>query len=190
MRPFHKNIIDILLSGGVGVIPTDTMYGLVGRGDIPSTVERIYTIRNRNIHKPCIVLITSYDDLKKFNIEIPVEIRMFLETHAIWPGKVSIIFPSSDSRFDYLARGTKSIAFRMPNLPELRELLTETGPLIAPSANREGNPPPKTVDAVRVSFKDSVDFYVDGGKLDSLPSTLIKFEDNKVVVIREGAMVF
>lgn len=78
----------------------------------------------------------------------------------------------------------------MPNLPELRELLTETGPLIAPSANREGNPPPKTVDAVRVSFKDSVDFYVDGGKLDSLPSTLIKFEDNKVVVIREGAMVF
>ena len=171
----------------MGVIPTDTIYGLVGRAEIADTVEKIYRIRKRDTHKPCIILIASYEDLKKFNIELSSELQSLLETRRLWPGKVSIVFPSTNSRFEYLTRGTNSIAFRMPDIPELRELLAQTGPLIAPSANREGDPPAATVDVARQYFKDSVDFYVDGGELHSAPSTLIQIAGDKIVVLRKGA---
>lgn len=187
MKPFDKNIADILISGGVGVIPTDTIYGLVGRAEMISTVERIYDIRKRNTHKPCIILISSYEDLNKFNIEISSETRLFLEEQRLWPGKVSIVFLSNDIRFEYLTRGTKSLAFRMPDVHELRDLLAQTGPLVAPSANREGDPPATTTDSAREYFKDSVDFYVDGGELHSLPSTLIQVSNGKITTLRKGA---
>ena len=190
MKPFDKNITNILVSGGVGVIPTDTIYGLVGRAEMPSVVEKIYRIRKRNLHKPCIILISSYEDLKKFNIEISSKMRLFLETRRLWPGKVSIVFPSTDPRFEYLTRGTNGLSFRMPDIPELRDLLAQTGPLVAPSANREGDPPATTAESARAYFKDSVDFYVDGEELHGLPSTLIQIVDDEVVVLREGAVTF
>lgn len=188
MKNFDRNIVDVLVSGGIGIIPTDTIYGLVGRAEIVGTVERIYRIRKRNTHKPCIILISSYEDLKKFNIEISSETQLFLETRRLWPGKVSIVFPIADPRFEYLTRGTNSLAFRMPDIPELRDLLKQTGPLVAPSANREGDPPAATTDSAREYFKDSVDFYVDGEELRSLPSTLIQIVDGKPVVLRKGAV--
>ena len=190
MKPFDKNIVNMLISGGVGVIPTDTIYGLVGRAEATSAVEKIYRIRKRNMHKPCIILISSYEDLKKFNIELSPEMRLFAEARRLWPGKVSIVFPSADPRFEYLTRGTNSLAFRMPDIPELRNLLAQTGPLVAPSANREGDPPADTADSARRYFKESVEFYVDGGELHSLPSTLIQIVDGKMVVLRDGAVPF
>lgn len=190
MKPFDKNIVDMLISGGVGVIPTDTIYGLVGRAETASAVERIYRIRKRNTHKACIILISSYEDLKKFNIELSSETRLFLEKRRVWPGKVSIVLPSTDPSFEYLTRGTNALAFRMPDIPELRDFLAQTGPLVAPSANREGDPPAITINSARDYFEDSVDFYVDGGELHSLPSTLIQIVDGKLVVLREGAVSF
>lgn len=182
--------MDVLISGGIGIIPTDTIYGIVGRAEVARTVERIYRIRKRNAHKPCIILISSYEDLKKFNIELSSELQLSLEARRLWPGKVSIVFPNNDTHFEYLTRGTKSLAFRMPDVPELRDLLAQTGPLIAPSANREGDPPAATADSAREYFKDSVDFYVDGGELHSLPSTLIQIVNGKTIVLREGAVTF
>ena len=190
MKPFDKNIVNMLISGGVGVIPTDTIYGLVGRAEVESAVEKIYRIRKRNMHKPCIILISSYEDLKKFNIELSPEMRLFVEARRLWPGKVSIVFPSTDLRYEYLTCGTHSIAFRLPDVPELRDLLAQTGPLIAPSANREGELPATTIDSARRYFKESVEFYVDGGELHSLPSTLIQIVDGKMVVLREGSVTF
>lgn len=189
MSLFNESIVSALVLGKIGVIPTDTIYGIVGRAEMPDVVEKIYNIRKRNEGKPCIVLIHSVLDLKKFNIEISPEIEKFVEDNNIWPGKVSIVFSSHDYGFDYLSRGTETIAFRIPDSRELLDLLQKTGPLVAPSANMEGEPPAKNIEMAKNYFKDLVDFYVDDGELDSLPSTLIKFENNKPVVLREGVVL-
>ncbi len=188
MKPFEEKIVDILKGGGVGVIPTDTLYGLVGRAETPEAVERIYKIRRRNSHKPCIVLISSIGDLARFHVETSADIKEFLDFHKVWPGKVSIVFPCVSPEFEYLTRGTKSIAFRIPDVPELRDLIDQVGPLIAPSANIEGERSATTVGFARISFEDHVDFYVDGGEQTSLPSTLITFQNHKMVILRQGAV--
>ena len=189
MISFDSNSIQILKSGGIGVIPTDTVYGLVGSADNKETVERIYKVRERNVKKPCIILISSIQDLEIFGIEINNREKAVIESKTLWPGKVSIVFKCCDPRFEHLTRGTGSLAFRVPDVVELRNLIQEVGPIVAPSANMEGEPTSKTIEEARKAFGDTVDFYVDGGEQNGSPSTLVRFEDDSLVVIRQGAVI-
>jgi L-threonylcarbamoyladenylate synthase len=188
----YDDLVEILNSGGAGVLPTDTLYGIVGFALMPETVRRIYRLRKRNSKKPMIVLVASVDDLKKFGITVDARTRKILSE--VWPGKVSIVLPiasgkkSTLKKFRYLHRGTGALAFRVPKSAWLRDLLQETGPLVAPSANFEGEPPALTIPAAKKYFGKSVDFYADAGKLVSKPSTLIKIEKGRVIVLREGAV--
>ncbi len=184
MNHIKKDIVEALSNGKIGVIPTDTLYGLVGSALLPKTVERIYRVRNRDPKKPCIILIDSYDDLKKFGVTINKIILQRIVQDQIWPGKVSIILPCTDQRFEYLTRGTENLAFRMPHVPELRKLIAQTGPLIAPSANTEGDSPASTIASAREYFGNSVDFYVDDGERISPPSKIIRFEEGQIIVVR------
>jgi L-threonylcarbamoyladenylate synthase len=171
-----------ILAGKIGVIPTDTLYGLVGSALNKETVERIYEVRHRDQRKPCIVLISSTDDLKRFGIETTPVMRQILND--VWPGPVSVILPCTDNAFEYLHRGTDSLAFRFPNNKELLTLLRTTGPLIAPSANPEGMPPATTIATARDYFGDSVDFYVDGGVRNGTPSRLARIKGAELSFIR------
>ncbi len=88
----------------------------------------------------------------------------------------------------HLHRGSGTLAFRVPDNAKLRELLNETGPLIAPSANTENNPPAETIEEAQAYFGDSVDVYEDAGTLHGNPSTLIKIEHGRVIILRKGAV--
>ena len=125
-------------------MPTDTLYGVVGSAMWSDTVERVYRVKKRNTQKPLIVLISSIDDVQNFEIDNLGEDQMKVLAH-YWPGPTSILLPCSSSKFEYLHRGTGSIAFRLPNKKDLIDLLRETGPLVAPSANVEGEKPAATI---------------------------------------------
>ena len=110
------NVTEILLNGGIGVMPTDTIYGIIGRALNEKTVERIYTIRKRMPSKPMIILISSFDDLKLFDVYPNKKTETKL--NEIWPGKVSVVLPLENNfaqeKFYYLHRGTNTLAFRLP----------------------------------------------------------------------------
>jgi L-threonylcarbamoyladenylate synthase len=170
----------------IGILPTDTIYGIVGPALDKMSVERIYRLRKRNLKKPMIILIASVDDLARFGVATTPAIKKILKK--VWPGKVSVILPCTAKKFEYLHRGTKTLAFRLPQLAWLRNLIKETGPLVAPSANIEGKPPARTIRAARKYFGDKVDFYVDVGRLVSKPSTIVKIEKGQLVLLRKGAV--
>lgn len=191
---FSRKLVKILKIGGVAVMPTDTIYGIVGSALKRKTVERIYRLRKRNPKKPFIILIASSRDLAKFGIRPDARVKQFL--NVIWSGPpsrrassgaVSVIFPcptvasrgggpSPAAKFRYLHRGTKALAFRVPQPKVLRALLTKTGPLVAPSANLEGMPPVQNIaEAIRY-FGDRVDAYVKGKPKRAVPSLLIEIK--------------
>jgi L-threonylcarbamoyladenylate synthase len=85
----------------------------------------------------------------------------------------------------YVHRG-KGLALRIPDNELLQEVLSKTGPIVAPSANREGEEPAATVEVAKEYFGDTVDFYVDGGELKGEASTVISLENGRLQVIREG----
>ncbi len=165
---------EILSKGGIGILPTDTLYGLIGRALSKKAVEKIYKIKKRNTKKPLILLISSYSHLDLFEIKLGREQAKFLEK--IWPGKISVILPCSQKKFQYLHRGTKTIAFRMisPRNKNLFNLIKKVGPLVAPSANKENSSPAQTITEAKNYFSNNVDFYLEGGKRDFSPSVLVK----------------
>jgi len=180
----HQEIIGKIKKGGIGVIPTDTIYGIVGSALARKVVERIYFVKGRNLQKPFIILISSIEGLSFFDIEINEEIKKILED--VWPGKVSVVLPCLNKKFQYLHRGTQKLAFRVPDKISLREILQKTGPLVAPSANPEGEAPARTIKKAKEYFGNKVDFYIDGGTLISKPSTLIEIKNKEMTVLREG----
>src|SRR3989344_8774132 len=177
-----RDIVKIIKNGGIGVMPTDTIYGLVGSALSRKAVERIYKLRERDRKKPFIVLISYLRDLKKFGIKISKSHLKILKT--LWfppsgvggPGPTSIILTCLSKKFSYLHRGTKTIAFRLPKDKQLRNFLKKSGPLVAPSANPAAKPPAKTIKEARMYFGDKIDFYVDGGKIVNEPSVLVEIK--------------
>jgi len=170
-----------LREGEVGVVPTDTIYGIVGSAFKPDTVERIYELRKRERDNPLIVLIGSWDDLDRFPVTVPERTRELLGR--VWPGAVSVIIAVTGPGAEYIHRGKGSIAFRMPAKPELRELLQSSGPLVAPSANLAGETPSATPQEAFEYFGDEV-FYVDGGELKNPPSALVDARTDPMRVLR------
>ena len=185
---FMKNSIaeEYLSSGKIGVIPTDTIYGVAASALSKKAVARAYKILKRDTIKPFIVLIGSLADLKLFNVKLDKKTGIIIKK--IWPGKISAILPISSAKFHYLHRGTKSLAFRLPKKKSLLTILQKTGPLISTSANPQGKKPAKTISEAKKYFGDSIDFYVNIGKIESQPSTLIEIKNGKIGVIRKGAV--
>jgi L-threonylcarbamoyladenylate synthase len=162
-------IVRILNAGGIGIIRTDTLYGLVGRADDQSAVQRIYDLKHRDEAKSPIVLIglpsQVYDEPNEQAKRVIA---------GSWPGKVSLILPSENAP-EWIRRGNASVAYRLPDDVELRQLLRNTGPLVAPSANPEGEEPAMNIDQAAAYFGSGVDFYIDGGEVtDATPSQLIR----------------
>lgn len=181
-----------LHSGAVGVLPTDTIYGIVGSALNKRTVERIYRLRKRNPKKPMIILIGSVADLGMFGVRATGKAKKIVND--VWPGKVSVVMSMKTSgsavkKFAYLHRGTKTLAFRLPKPLWLRTLLRKTGPLVAPSANTEGKHPAPTILEAKKYFGDAVDFYIDVGRLVAAPSTLIEIRGGKMILLRKSGKI-
>jgi len=173
-----KEIGEDIKKGRIGVIPTDTIYGIVCSAMKKKSVEKLYKIRKRDSKKPMIILISSLKDLNLFGVKIDKKI-----TDKYWPGKVSIIVPIK--KLGYLHRGKNSLAFRLPNNKALIKLIKISGPIVAPSANTEGDKPAETIEEAKEYFKDKIDFYVDCGKLKSKPSKIISLLNNNIEIIRK-----
>ena len=167
-------VVKILRKEGIGVLPTDTIYGLVCSAFSKKAVEKIYKIKKRKRDKPFIILISCLKDLKLFGIEPSKEVLALMAK--IFPAKVSIILPCSDKKFFYLHRGKNCLAFRVPEKLWLRKFLFKTGPIVAPSANLEGKIPAETIKQAKEYFGDNVDFYFDKGRIKGKPSVILELK--------------
>jgi L-threonylcarbamoyladenylate synthase len=163
---YSNTLIEILNKGGVAVIPTDTIYGLVGKSNNKDAIARIYKIKGRSPEKKLINLISAWEDVKDFGIDI---------------SRYKI--PEFNEPTTYIIEGT---SFRIPKNTQLKELIKTTGALVAPSANPEGLPPAKNIYEAKGYFATEVDIYIDGGNLEGKASKIIKVgKEGAFEIIRE-----
>lgn len=163
-----------LTSGGIVVARTDTIYGILARADNEQAVQRVFDVKGRSDYKSPIVLIS---DREHMLVPLPDAQRKLSET--VWPGKVTIAIPIDKSTAPaWLHRGNNEFGHRMPADDDLRALIARTGPLIAPSANPEADPPASTIEEAIEYFGEQIDLYVDGGRVeDDTPSQLLRIDE-------------
>jgi tRNA threonylcarbamoyl adenosine modification protein (Sua5/YciO/YrdC/YwlC family) len=173
----------LLKPGAVGVIPTDTVYGLAARAGDQPAAERLYQIKGRQA-KPGTLIAANLEQLEALGLKH----RYLKAVEQFWPGAVSVVIPAADPGLEYLHQGKMSLAVRLPADPELQNLLAQTGPLLTTSANPPGQPPAANIKQAMAYFGDQVDFYQDGGDLSNRqPSTIIRVVDDAIEVLRPGA---
>lgn len=178
-----EQVASILSQGGVGVIPSDTIYGLSGLALNKSAVEKLNHLKNRHKSKPFIVLISNLDMLNKLSI-INVNVDRITK---YWPGPLSVIVDAAKSP-NWLHRGQKTIALRIPNKPNLLDFIDKTGPIISTSVNLENQNPVNNISDAYELFGEKLDFYVDEGQIIGPASTIIRIDQNGYKIVRSGAI--
>jgi len=176
-------LVALLRDGAIGVLPTDTVYGLVCRAADEQAVARLYRAKERE-NKPGTVIAGKLQQL----IDLGLRARYLKAVEQYWPNPLSVIIPCG-SELQYLHQGKDSLAVRIPSNKPIQELLLKTGALLTSSANMPGEPPATNLSEAQHYFGDSVDFYVDGGSVvDHEPSTVIRIIDDAIEILREGAV--
>jgi L-threonylcarbamoyladenylate synthase len=181
--------IELLRSGGVVALPTETVYGLAADITQPAAIEKIFNIKERPFFDPLIVHVADVADVNGVVAEWPDLARKL--TDKFWPGPLTLILPKKDNVNSMITSGLQTVAVRMPNHDLTREVIRRLGhPIAAPSANKFGRTSPSKADHVRQEFGDSV-FVLDGGPCPvGVESTVIGFaNDYKTIEVYRPGVV-
>ncbi|HSX34348.1 MAG TPA: L-threonylcarbamoyladenylate synthase [Candidatus Saccharimonadales bacterium] len=170
--------------GAVGVLPTDTIYGLTVSAHNPEAAHKLYALKDRE-QKPGTVIAASVEQLR----ELGVASQYLDQVAHLWPNPISIEMPVGP-QLDHISQATGHCAFRVVSDPQVRTLLEKTGPLLTSSANHPGKPVADNIAEALAYFNDRVDFYVDGGdRPDRPPSTVARLQpDGSLFIARQGAV--
>lgn len=180
--------VHAIRNGGVVLYPTDTVYGLGCDPLNVAALRRLIAIKGRAESKGLIVLVHSWEDLRRVAKPTAGELRL---ARQYWPGPLTIIFDAKPGVPRLLTGGRKTIAVRWPRDPFLERLLKQLkAPLVSTSANVSGEPSTTSFRKARRAFrgkKFQADLNIDGGTLpERQPSTIVRRNGKGFRVIRQG----
>ncbi len=177
---------ELLKSGEVVGIPTETVYGLGANALNEKAVRKIFAAKGRPADNPLIVHISDLEMIKPLVREIPE--LAYKCAQSFWHGPLTMILPKSDIIPDVTSGGLDSVGIRMPSHKIARAIIDKCGfPIAAPSANLSGSPSPTTAGHVFNDMNGRIPAIVDGGSSAvGVESTVISFEDNAIRILRPG----
>ena len=177
---------EVLQAGGVIAIPTDTVYGIACLVNKRESIQRLYTIKQRELIKAIPVLIGTLDQTSNITSNFPT--TAYALSQHFWPGALTLVMNKHpDLPFELTSYPT--VGIRMPDHDWLRLLMQSCGPLAATSANISGQPSLPTAHEVLDELSGRVDLLIDGGICaGGIPSTVIDCTLSPVKVLREGGI--
>ena len=177
-------LAELLGSGGIAALPTDTHYALAADPLHVDGVERVFAAKGRDDGKPLPVLFGLRSHLDRLGVhETPETLDRYF---GIWPAPLTAVFRIREPIA--ASRGQHTVAVRLPAEKRVRLLLEAVGPLTGTSANRSGGVALDDPDAVEALFDRSVDVLVDGGRSPGgRPSTIVDATTDPPTLLRAGA---
>ncbi len=195
----------IINEGGVIVVPTDTVYGVACDPFNEAAVAKIYELKRRPRTKALQILMSGVGDLEKLGLYLPSPLDIL--ARKFLPGGYSPIarakkgsiasnlatlckMNENDAQNDAQTEATQGV--RVPDCPELMQILRVTGPLAASSANRSGNESADSVEEAFAAFGNEIPLYLNAGPTRShVASTVVGADSNDedgIVILREGVI--
>lgn len=180
--------VDILRSGGVVGLPTETVYGLGADASNPDAVARVFDIKGRPSDHPLIVHVADVARARTWAREWPSSAEEL--ARAFWPGPLTLIVERATHVLDAVTGARDTVALRCPSHPMMHELLEVfAGGVAAPSANRFGKVSPTTARHVLDDLGSDVDYVLDGGACAvGVESTIVDCTVTPVQVLRPGGI--
>jgi L-threonylcarbamoyladenylate synthase len=178
--------IEILKAGGVIAYPTETLYGLAADIENDRAVERIFIIKERDVHNPIPLIISDQEALNSLVSEIPARAKPLMKS--FWPGPLTLIFNALERVSPRLTAGKGKIGVRLSNHAIARSLAAGlNGAVTATSANISTKPGISSAEEVLHILGNRIDAVIDGGITPGGPgSTVLDVTGDPPVVLREG----
>ncbi|MFC5263255.1 L-threonylcarbamoyladenylate synthase [Kribbella qitaiheensis] len=187
LAPAYRAAVDAIEAGDLVVLPTDTVYGIAADAFKADAVQRLLDAKGRGRDMPPPVLISVVESLDALATDVPEAGRKLCE--AFWPGPLTVICHAQTSLMWDLGDTQGTVALRVPDHENTRELLSRTGPLAVSSANLSGQPAALDVYDAEAQLLDSVAVFLDGGAVTGgEPSTIVDLTGDVPHVVRIGAL--
>ena len=179
---------ELITSGALVAVPTETVYGLACSGLDPEAVEKVYEIKGRPEVKPLSLMLYKGAPVTRYCSEVPKQARVLMDK--FWPGPLTIVLKSKDVVPDIVRAGGETVALRCPDHPLTQMLLRKAKlPFAAPSANPSGGKSPVTANEVLKYFDGKIAAVVDGGRCGlGKESTIIDMSAAPYKILRQGAL--
>jgi L-threonylcarbamoyladenylate synthase len=164
---------------GTVIYPTETVYGLGADAFSENAIIKVYEAKKRPLSMPVSIAVSDFEMLAAVAV---VEERMEGFLQAFLPGPVTVVLRVKHSVPEILTGGTGMIGIRIPAHEEALRLIERfDSPITATSANLHGAKEPASPDECTVPR----DFFIDGGRLPGIPSTVVDLTTR--TVLRRGA---
>lgn len=176
-------LIKMIRAGAIGIVPTDTVYGLVASATLAEALTRFYRAKPRH-NEPGTIVGASVEQFE----ELGFQADTLKKASSYWPNAVSIVLDATNVS-SQLKQHRTTLALRIPRPTDFRQLLSSTGPLMTTSANLHKQPTAISIDEAKEYFSDTVDFYVDQGPINRPASAIIEIlPDHQVIVHRKSSL--
>ena len=177
-----------LEQGGVAIVATDTVYGLVALPSAPAAVARIYELKARPAGMPLALLAADVEALLGALPDLDTDARRAIED--LLPGPYTLVVRASGALAAALGDASaQTLGVRVPVLPPAaHEVISQTGPVASTSANLHGAPDAAQLAEITDALRERVSTIVDAGALPGTPSTVVDISGPEQRVLREGAV--
>ncbi|WP_395637165.1 L-threonylcarbamoyladenylate synthase [Sphingorhabdus sp.] len=179
--------MELLRSGQIVAIPTETVYGLAADASNADAVAKIYAAKGRPDFNPLIVHVADQSAAENLAEFSPMAHQL---AQAFWPGPLTLVLPLRPDAdiAGAVTAGLPTIALRCPAHPVMQALLKKTGlNIAAPSANKSGGISPTRAEHVLAGLGGAVPMILDGGPCSAgLESTIVAVRDNGWQILRPG----
>ena len=191
LKPDEKSLklaCELLQSGEVVGVPTETVYGLAGDCRNSEAIRKIFEAKGRPQDNPLIVHISNMKMLDGLVSSVPEDAKKLAE--AFWPGPLTIIMPKGDLVCSETCAGLDSVGVRMPSNPVAHEIIEKSQiPFAAPSANISGKPSPTNAEDVFADMNGKIPLIIDGGESDAgVESTVVSVLEDTPIILRPGVV--
>ena len=180
---------DVISSGGLVAVPTETVYGLAADGLSAAAVQKIYEVKGRPETKPISLLVSGMADVERFCVDIPE--AAYILAKNFWPGPLTMILYRKPGLVpDIVTAGGETVGVRCPDHEMTLKLLEMAGvPLATPSANLSGMPSAKDLKSVLAYFDGKIPCAVDGGACHvGVESTIVDLTVTPYKILRQGGL--
>jgi L-threonylcarbamoyladenylate synthase len=176
-----EKAVKALMTDGIVVYPTDTIYGLGGDAFSEDAILKVYEAKNRPLSMPISIAVSDFEMMAAVT-----HIGQWEEdfVNRFLPGPVTVVIPARSYLPAMLTVGTGMIGVRYPAHPVAIDLISQfDSPVTATSANQSGAKDPVTPGECHIPY----DVMIDGGILPGIPSTVVDLVNRRI--IREGALI-
>ncbi len=179
---------ELIRSGGLVALPTETVYGLGANALDERAVARIFEVKGRPADNPLIIHLASAAELEKWCENIPPSARLLAQK--FWPGPLTLLLEKKPAIPPIVTAGLKTVAVRCPDHRAALELIRLAGvPIAAPSANLSGRPSPTSARHALDDLDGKIEAVLDGGSCRvGLESTILDMTAAPPRMLRPGGV--